>query len=188
MIKFAWIQYVSILLVFLWVFGRIKMFVFQNQVFATTPVSPILPLSPVLSYKQHQSWGNAWKLKKCGLKISTCFFFLCTFSFFFRRSEPCKYILSMFCSYYILWMLRLVMKGCHFLFLKMCVSLYFCRNFGTEVFNFEQLKKNLVFGGFWLFFFFFFSNRIALQKNKTTTKTKPQTSIQWAAFEWPKFC
>uniref|UniRef100_A0A8C3LZD3 Transmembrane protein 231 n=1 Tax=Chrysolophus pictus TaxID=9089 RepID=A0A8C3LZD3_CHRPC len=55
MIKFAWIQYVSILLIFLWVFGRIKMFVFQNQVFATTPVSPILPLSPVLSYKQHQS-------------------------------------------------------------------------------------------------------------------------------------
>ncbi|XP_066860483.1 transmembrane protein 231 isoform X2 [Anser cygnoides] len=54
-IKFAWIQYVSILLIFLWVFGRIKMFVFQNQVFATTPISAVLPLSPVLSYKQHQS-------------------------------------------------------------------------------------------------------------------------------------
>ncbi|NXC38837.1 TM231 protein, partial [Penelope pileata] len=54
MIKFAWIQYVSILLIFLWVFGRIKMFVFQNQVLTTTPVSPIPSLSPVLSYKQHQ--------------------------------------------------------------------------------------------------------------------------------------
>uniref|UniRef100_U3IXX3 Transmembrane protein 231 n=1 Tax=Anas platyrhynchos platyrhynchos TaxID=8840 RepID=U3IXX3_ANAPP len=54
-IKFAWIQYVSILLVFLWVFGRIKMFVFQNQVFTTTPISSVLPLSPVLSCKQHQS-------------------------------------------------------------------------------------------------------------------------------------
>ncbi|XP_061863508.1 transmembrane protein 231 isoform X1 [Colius striatus] len=55
MIKFAWIQYVSILLIFLWVFGRIKMFVFQNQVLATTPISSVLPASPVLSYKQHQS-------------------------------------------------------------------------------------------------------------------------------------
>ncbi|NWQ92445.1 TM231 protein, partial [Burhinus bistriatus] len=53
-IKFAWIQYVSILLIFLWVFGRIKMFVFQNQVLTTTPISPVLPVSPVLSYKQHQ--------------------------------------------------------------------------------------------------------------------------------------
>uniref|UniRef100_A0A8C0FKC2 Transmembrane protein 231 n=1 Tax=Bubo bubo TaxID=30461 RepID=A0A8C0FKC2_BUBBB len=54
-IKFAWIQYVSILLIFLWVFGRIKMFVFQNQVLTTTAISPVLPVSPVLSYKQHQS-------------------------------------------------------------------------------------------------------------------------------------
>uniref|UniRef100_A0A8C4XMQ4 Transmembrane protein 231 n=1 Tax=Falco tinnunculus TaxID=100819 RepID=A0A8C4XMQ4_FALTI len=54
-IKFAWIQYVSILLIFLWLFGRIKMFVFQNQVLTTTPISPVLPVSPVLSYKQHQS-------------------------------------------------------------------------------------------------------------------------------------
>ncbi|NXF25850.1 TM231 protein, partial [Rhodinocichla rosea] len=53
-IKFAWIQYVSILLIFLWVFGRIKTFLFQNQVLTTIPVSPILPVSPVLSYKQHQ--------------------------------------------------------------------------------------------------------------------------------------
>ncbi|XP_029414455.1 transmembrane protein 231 isoform X2 [Nannospalax galili] len=39
MIKFAWIQYVSILLIFLWVFERIKIFVFQNQVVTTIPVS-----------------------------------------------------------------------------------------------------------------------------------------------------
>uniref|UniRef100_A0A8C3NH28 Transmembrane protein 231 n=1 Tax=Geospiza parvula TaxID=87175 RepID=A0A8C3NH28_GEOPR len=54
-IKFAWIQYVSILLIFLWVFGRIKTFLFQNQVLTTIPVSAVLPVSPVLSYKQHQS-------------------------------------------------------------------------------------------------------------------------------------
>ncbi|NWR70136.1 TM231 protein, partial [Centropus unirufus] len=53
MIKFAWIQYVSILLIFLWVFGRIKMFVFKNQVLSTTAIAPVLPLSPVLSYKHH---------------------------------------------------------------------------------------------------------------------------------------
>uniref|UniRef100_A0A8D0GCY6 Transmembrane protein 231 n=1 Tax=Sphenodon punctatus TaxID=8508 RepID=A0A8D0GCY6_SPHPU len=46
MIKFAWIQYVSILLVFLWVFERIKIFVFENQVLTTIPVTP---------YKPHQS-------------------------------------------------------------------------------------------------------------------------------------
>ncbi|XP_062032846.1 transmembrane protein 231 isoform X2 [Lepus europaeus] len=39
MIKFAWIQYVSILLIFLWVFERIKVFVFQNQVVTTIPVT-----------------------------------------------------------------------------------------------------------------------------------------------------
>ncbi|XP_068169787.1 transmembrane protein 231 [Antennarius striatus] len=36
-IKFAWIQYISILLIFLWVFERIKTFVFQNQVLNTIP-------------------------------------------------------------------------------------------------------------------------------------------------------
>ncbi|XP_040838288.1 transmembrane protein 231 [Ochotona curzoniae] len=39
MIKFAWLQYVSILLVFLWVFERIKIFVFQNQVVTTIPIT-----------------------------------------------------------------------------------------------------------------------------------------------------
>lgn len=37
-IKFAWIQYVSVLLIFLWVFERIQRFVFQNQVLTTVPV------------------------------------------------------------------------------------------------------------------------------------------------------
>ncbi|XP_054862935.1 transmembrane protein 231 isoform X2 [Amphiprion ocellaris] len=37
-IKLAWIQYVSVLLVFLWVFERIQRFVFQNQVLTTVPV------------------------------------------------------------------------------------------------------------------------------------------------------
>ncbi|XP_004600574.2 transmembrane protein 231 [Sorex araneus] len=50
MIKFAWIQYVSILLIFLWVFERIKRFVFQNQVVTTIPV-PVL--SPGELRKEH---------------------------------------------------------------------------------------------------------------------------------------
>ncbi|XP_035498149.1 transmembrane protein 231 [Scophthalmus maximus] len=37
-IKFAWVQYVSVLLVFLWVFERIQRFVFQNQVLTTVPI------------------------------------------------------------------------------------------------------------------------------------------------------
>lgn len=37
-IKFAWIQYVSVLLIFLWVFERIQRFVFQNQVLTTVPI------------------------------------------------------------------------------------------------------------------------------------------------------
>ncbi|XP_019360859.1 PREDICTED: transmembrane protein 231 [Gavialis gangeticus] len=52
MIKFAWIQYVSILLIFLWVFDRIKKFVFQNQVLTTVPVTSA-SLTP--SHKAHQS-------------------------------------------------------------------------------------------------------------------------------------
>uniref|UniRef100_A0A8D2LGQ8 Transmembrane protein 231 n=1 Tax=Varanus komodoensis TaxID=61221 RepID=A0A8D2LGQ8_VARKO len=48
-IKFAWIQYVSILLIFLWMFERIKAFLFWNQVLATVPASL------QLSAKEHQS-------------------------------------------------------------------------------------------------------------------------------------
>ncbi|XP_032280325.1 transmembrane protein 231 isoform X2 [Phoca vitulina] len=52
MIKFAWIQYVSILLIFLWVFERIKRFVFQNQVVTTIPVT-VMPQGEM--YKEHLS-------------------------------------------------------------------------------------------------------------------------------------
>nr|XP_061802271.1 transmembrane protein 231-like [Nerophis lumbriciformis] len=38
-IKFAWIQYVSVLLIFLWIFDRIQTFVFQNQVLTTVPIN-----------------------------------------------------------------------------------------------------------------------------------------------------
>lgn len=37
-IKFAWIQYVSVLLIFLWVFERIQRFVFEKQVLGTVPM------------------------------------------------------------------------------------------------------------------------------------------------------
>lgn len=47
MIKFAWIQYVSVLLIFLWVFQHIQTFIFQNQVLPTSTVPP---------FKQHSSW------------------------------------------------------------------------------------------------------------------------------------
>lgn len=52
MIKFAWIQYVSILLIFLWVFERIKRFVFLNQVVTTVPVTAV-PQGAL--YKEHIS-------------------------------------------------------------------------------------------------------------------------------------
>ncbi|XP_037372064.1 transmembrane protein 231 isoform X1 [Talpa occidentalis] len=52
MIKFAWIQYISILLIFLWLFERIKRFVFQNQVVTTIPV-PAAPRGQL--YKEHYS-------------------------------------------------------------------------------------------------------------------------------------
>ncbi|XP_051548031.1 transmembrane protein 231 [Myxocyprinus asiaticus] len=45
-IKFAWIQYVSVLLIFLWLFQHIQTFIFQNQVLPTIPVPP---------FKQHSS-------------------------------------------------------------------------------------------------------------------------------------
>ncbi|XP_008309540.1 transmembrane protein 231 [Cynoglossus semilaevis] len=38
-IKLAWIQYVSVLLIFLWVSERVQRFVFQNQVLTTVPVA-----------------------------------------------------------------------------------------------------------------------------------------------------
>uniref|UniRef100_S4RGG5 Transmembrane protein 231 n=1 Tax=Petromyzon marinus TaxID=7757 RepID=S4RGG5_PETMA len=37
-IKFGWVQYVSVLLIFHWVFQRIKTFVFENQVLRTIPI------------------------------------------------------------------------------------------------------------------------------------------------------
>lgn len=46
MIKNAWIQYVSVLLIFLWIFSRIQDFVFQNQVLPTVPIFP---------FKQHKA-------------------------------------------------------------------------------------------------------------------------------------
>ncbi|XP_012497034.1 PREDICTED: transmembrane protein 231 [Propithecus coquereli] len=52
MIKFAWVQYVSILLIFLWVSERIKIFVFQNQVVTTVPANA-MPRGEV--YKEHLS-------------------------------------------------------------------------------------------------------------------------------------
>ncbi|KAM4618526.1 transmembrane protein 231 [Polymixia lowei] len=42
-IKFAWIQYISVLLIFLWVFRRIQTFVFQNQVLPTVPIPMVKP-------------------------------------------------------------------------------------------------------------------------------------------------
>ncbi|KAM9065182.1 transmembrane protein 231 [Sarcophilus harrisii] len=49
-IKFAWIQYVSILLIFVWIFERIKIFVFQNQVVTTVPI-----MTQEENYKEHLS-------------------------------------------------------------------------------------------------------------------------------------
>ena len=46
MLKWAWVQYVSILIVFVYVFRQIKTFVFSNQ---------ILPTRCSSAAKQHQS-------------------------------------------------------------------------------------------------------------------------------------
>lgn len=54
MIKFAWVQYVSILLIFIWVFERIKIFVFQNQVVTSIPVA--VPQGEL--GKEHLSWED----------------------------------------------------------------------------------------------------------------------------------
>ncbi|XP_067091504.1 transmembrane protein 231 [Osmerus mordax] len=42
-IKLAWIQYVSVLLIFLWVFSHVQTFVFQNQVLPTVVVPLLKP-------------------------------------------------------------------------------------------------------------------------------------------------
>ncbi|XP_026540683.1 transmembrane protein 231 isoform X1 [Notechis scutatus] len=52
MVKFAWMQYISILLIFLWIFERIKIFLLRNQVLNMVQMSP---LPPLLSYKEHKS-------------------------------------------------------------------------------------------------------------------------------------
>ena len=46
MLKWAWVQYVSILIVFVYVFRQVKNFVFSNQ---------ILPTRMISATKQHQS-------------------------------------------------------------------------------------------------------------------------------------
>ncbi|XP_074055752.1 transmembrane protein 231 [Macrotis lagotis] len=51
-IKFAWIQYVSILLIFIWIFERIKIFVFQNQMVTTVPAMKVYSVE---SCKEHIS-------------------------------------------------------------------------------------------------------------------------------------
>lgn len=38
LIKMAWIQYLAILFIFLFVFRRLKRFVFENQVVTTVPM------------------------------------------------------------------------------------------------------------------------------------------------------
>ena len=43
----AWIQYLAILLIFLFVFGRVKRFVFENQVVTAVPLK---------IEKEHQEW------------------------------------------------------------------------------------------------------------------------------------
>ncbi|PAA54679.1 hypothetical protein BOX15_Mlig007303g2 [Macrostomum lignano] len=49
LIKWAWVQYVPLLLVFLFVFDRIKVFVFQNQIIGTLVQRPKVPC------KQHDT-------------------------------------------------------------------------------------------------------------------------------------
>uniref|UniRef100_H9GCR5 Transmembrane protein 231 n=1 Tax=Anolis carolinensis TaxID=28377 RepID=H9GCR5_ANOCA len=52
MVKFAWIQYVSLLLIFLWIFDRIKILFFGDQGIARVPTLQSLSALP---QKEHQS-------------------------------------------------------------------------------------------------------------------------------------
>lgn len=63
-IKLAWVQYVSVLLIFLWVFERVQRFVFQNQVLTTVPVSVRKP---------HLSWhgGTVLTIHETGTCLLT---------------------------------------------------------------------------------------------------------------------
>ena len=40
MMKWAWVQYVSLLIVFVFVFRRIKTYVFSKQILPTIPMAP----------------------------------------------------------------------------------------------------------------------------------------------------
>jgi transmembrane protein 231 len=40
MIKWGWVQYVSVLILFLFVFDRIKVFIYQNQLVQTLVQTP----------------------------------------------------------------------------------------------------------------------------------------------------
>ncbi len=67
MLKFAWIQYVSVLLIFLWVFQHIQAFIFQNQVLPTTTVAP---------FKQHSSWDVCRVIRTCVCCLGPVFVYI----------------------------------------------------------------------------------------------------------------
>ncbi len=67
MLKFAWIQYVSVLLIFLWVFQHIQAFIFQNQVLPTITVAP---------FKQHSSWDVCRVIRTCVCCLGPVFVYI----------------------------------------------------------------------------------------------------------------
>lgn len=90
MMKFAWMQYISILLIFLWIFERIKIFLLRNQVLNIVPVS-LLP--PLLSYKEHQSWQSLQRRKNFALSGLYCF---CIWKMRFST----RWVHTLFCKVY----------------------------------------------------------------------------------------
>ena len=42
MLKWAWIQYASLLIVFVYLFRRVKQFVYSKQILPTRPFAPVL--------------------------------------------------------------------------------------------------------------------------------------------------
>ena len=58
LIKMAWIQYLAILFIFLFLFRRVKRFVFENQVVTTVPM---------MIEKEHQEW---WTQQMLVYKVS----------------------------------------------------------------------------------------------------------------------
>lgn len=97
LIKWGWVQYVSVLLIFLYIFNKVKVFVFQHQVVATVVDTSVVPH---LGRKDKFSWMfTCLFLYACFLLILFVFYiwintwllFLCCCFFFIQKLQCHSY-------------------------------------------------------------------------------------------------